>query len=88
MAALLWSKMAATGTSFYLLAFVCASLYPLIDHSTFAGLAAILLGWPWIDYLPSRALPLAIILNAICIYVILAILSLALALLRHASHRM
>jgi hypothetical protein len=64
--------------------FVCASLYPLFDRRTFSGLAAVLLALPWIDYLPDAwpSLLLAVMLNAIAIYAILAALSLASALLR------
>jgi hypothetical protein len=68
-------KIATIGAAFYLLAFACASLYPLFDHRTFSGLIAVLLGWPWIDYLPSALLPLAIALNTVIIYVLLAFLS-------------
>jgi hypothetical protein len=42
------SKFAAIGAMLYLIAFACASDYPLFDHSTFAGLAAVLLALPWI----------------------------------------
>ena len=66
----------------YLLVFACASAYPLFDHSTFAGLAAVLLGLPWIDYLPSAWFPLTIILNAIIIISLLAFLSLMPTLVR------
>jgi hypothetical protein len=62
------SKFAAIGTGFYLLAFACASIYPIFDRRTFSGLIAVLLAWPWIDYLPSAWLPLAIVLNAIIIF--------------------
>jgi hypothetical protein len=70
------SRIAAIGTGFYLLAFVSASIYPLFDRRTFSGLTAVLLGWPWIDYLPSAWFPLTIVLNAIIIYGLLAVLSL------------
>jgi hypothetical protein len=69
------SKFAAGGTILYLVAFACASAYPLFDHRTFAGLAAVLLGLPWIDYLPSGWLLGAIALNALIIYFLLAALS-------------
>jgi hypothetical protein len=84
MAVLLRSRIAAIGAGFYLLTFVCASLYPLFDRRTFSGLAAVLLALPWIDYLPDAwpSLLLAVMLNAIAIYAILAALSLAPALLR------
>jgi hypothetical protein len=76
------SKFAAIGTGFYLLAFACASIYPIFDRRTFSGLIAVLLAWPWIDYLPSAWLPLAIVLNAIIIFGFLAVLSVAPTLLR------
>ena len=58
------SKLAAIGATIYLVTFACAAAYPLFDHSTFAGLPAVLLGLPWIDYLPSGWLSGAIALNA------------------------
>jgi hypothetical protein len=76
------SRSAAIGAILYLLAFACASAYPLFDYSTFAGLAAVLLGLPWIDYLPSGWLLGAIALNALIIYLLLAALSFLLSLLR------
>ena len=78
------SKIAAIGAGAYLLAFVCASIYPMLDRRTFSGLAAVLLAWPWIDYLPSAWLLFAVALNAGIIYVVLGLLSLALALLRRS----
>src|SRR6202140_2495321 len=75
-------RLAAIGTGFYLLAFVCASIYPVFDRRTFSGLFAVLLAWPWVDYLPSAWLLLAVALNAIIICVLLAVLSLVPALLR------
>jgi hypothetical protein len=62
------SRFAAIGAILYLAVFACAAAYPLFDHSTFAGLAAVLLGLPWIDYLPSGWLLGAIALNALIIY--------------------
>jgi hypothetical protein len=75
-------RLAAIGTGFYLLAFVCASIYPVFDRRTFSGLVAVLLGWPWIDYLSSAWFPLAIVLNAIIIFSFLAVLSLMPMLVR------
>jgi hypothetical protein len=69
------SRLAATGAIIYLLMFAGAAAYPLFDHRTFAGLAAVLLGLPWIDYLPSQWLLAAIALNAFIIYILLAVLS-------------
>ena len=66
------SKFAATATALYLLIFALASAYPLFDHRTFAVLAAVLLGLPWIDYLPSEWVLAAIALNAATIYLQLA----------------
>src|SRR5436309_2820710 len=75
-------KMALMGAAVYLLAFVCASMYPIFDRRTFSGLTAVLLAWPWIDYFPSTYLLVAIVLNVIIVYVLLAILSLVPSLLR------
>jgi hypothetical protein len=73
------SKMAMIGTGCYILAFVCALLYPQFDHSTFSGLVAVLLALPWIDYLPSGGPFILLVgcatLNAIIIYLVLAALS-------------
>jgi hypothetical protein len=76
------SRFAAIGAILYLAVFACAAAYPLFDHSTFAGLAAVLLGLPWIDYLPSGWLLGAIALNALIIYFLLATLSFLLSSLR------
>jgi hypothetical protein len=76
------SRFAAIGAILYLLVFACASAYPLFDHSTFAGLAAVLLGLPWIDYLPSKWFLAAIALNALIIYFLLAAVSFLLSSLR------
>jgi hypothetical protein len=76
------SKFAAIGAILYLLAFACASAYPLFDHRTFAGLFAVLLALPWIDYFPSAWLLGAIALNALIIYFLLAALSFMLSSLQ------
>jgi hypothetical protein len=76
------SRFAAIGAILYLLAFACASAYPLFDHSTFAGLAAVLLGLPWIDHIPSKWFLGAIALNALIIYLLLAALSFLFSSLR------
>jgi hypothetical protein len=78
------SRLPAIGTGFYLLAFVSASIYPVFDRRPFSGLIAVLLGWPWIDYVPSAWFPLTILLNAIIIYGFLAFLSLMPTLVRQA----
>jgi hypothetical protein len=69
------SRLAVTATALYLLAFGCALAYPLFDHRTFAGLPAVLLALPWIDYLPSGWLLAAVALNAAIIYLVIATLS-------------
>ena len=69
------SRFAAMGAMLYLVVFACAAAYPLFDHRTFADLAAVLLGLPWIDYLPSRWFPASIALNTLIIYSVLAALS-------------
>jgi hypothetical protein len=79
------STFAAIGAILYLVAFACASAYPLFDHRTFAGLAAVLLGLPWIDYLPSGWLLGAIALNALIIYFVLATFSLLWSSLRRST---
>jgi hypothetical protein len=65
------NRIAVAGFCVYLLAAACAWVYPVFDHRTFSGLPAVLLAWPWIDYFPSRLLPLAIALNAVWIYILL-----------------
>jgi hypothetical protein len=76
------SKPAMIATALYLLAFACAATYPLFDHRTFAGLLAVLLAFPWIDYLSSAWLPAAVALNAAIIYLVVAASSLLISLLR------
>jgi hypothetical protein len=76
------SGFATAGAALYLFIFTCASVYPLFDHSTFAGLPAVLLGLPWIDYLPSKWLLLSIALNAAAIYLLLAAVASLYSLLR------
>ena len=76
------SRFAAIGAILYLAAFGCAAAYPLFDHRTFSGLPAVMLGLPWIDYLASKWLPVAIALNALIIYIVLAALSFLVSLLR------
>jgi hypothetical protein len=66
----------------YLLLFACAYAYTLFDHRTFAGLAAVLLGLPWVDYLPSEWFLAAIALNAAIIYLFLAAAAFLCSLLR------
>jgi hypothetical protein len=53
------------GAAVYILLLASAWIYVFVDGRTFAGLAAAMLAWPWIDELPSAALPIGWILNAI-----------------------
>ena len=76
------SRFAAIGAILYLAVFGCAAAYPLFDHRTFAGLLAVMLGLPWIDYLAGKWLLLAIALNALIIYILLAAVSLLVSWLR------
>jgi hypothetical protein len=72
------SQLAIIAASSYLLAFLAASLYPLISRQAFAGRPAALLLWPWMNLLhPSSPIALAACaaLNAAIIYVALAFLS-------------
>jgi hypothetical protein len=81
------SRIAIICASFYLLLFFCALLYPLFDHRTFSGLAAVLLTLPWSDHIRGVGTPLLItacvMLNAIIIYVVIAALSGVLSIIRH-----
>jgi hypothetical protein len=76
------SRLAIVGAMIYLLLFACAYAYTLFDHRTFAGLAAVLLGLPWIDYLSSEWFLAAIALNAAIIYLFLAAVASLYSLLR------
>jgi len=74
------SKVAAVCASVYLLAFLSLTVYACFDKSAFSGLPAVLLTWPWIDYVPllvptNVAVPLCAILNAALIYVLFAFLA-------------
>ena len=82
MLAPLRSKLAFAGAALYLLVFAGAAIYPMFDRRTFSGLFAVLLGWPWIDWFPGVLLLVAVALNTISIYVVLAVLSLLPALFR------
>jgi hypothetical protein len=80
------SQVATIGAFSYLLAFLAASLYPLISRQTFAGLPAVMLLWPWIDLLhPTSHIVLVAfaLLNAAIIYTVLAVLSVLFTRLLH-----
>jgi len=75
------SQLATIAAISYLLAFLAASLYPLISLQTFAGRPAALLLWPWINLIhPSSQIVrvACAVLNAAIIYAVLALLSLLL----------
>jgi hypothetical protein len=75
------SQLATIAAISYLLAFLAASLYPLISRQTFAGRPAALLLWPWINLIhpSSQVVRVACAaLNAAIIYTVLALLSLLL----------
>jgi hypothetical protein len=76
------SRFAAIGAILYLAVFACAAAYLLFDHRTVAGLPAVMLGLPWIDYVPSAWFLGTIALNALIIYFVLAILASLFSLFR------
>jgi len=55
------------GAAAYLLVLTSTWIYVLVDGRTFAGLAAVMLAWPWVDELPSAALPIGWLLNALIV---------------------
>ena len=63
------------GAAVYLLAFVGAALYSIFSGQTFSELPAVMLAWPWVDYLPKwhYAFLIAVALNAVIIYWVLAL---------------
>jgi hypothetical protein len=69
------SPVPAIGTTLYLLVFVGTAIYPYFSRETFSGLLAVMLAWPWIDYLPSWhfAILIAVALNDVTIYCMLAL---------------
>ena len=69
------SPVPVIGATLYLLAFVGAAIYPLFSGQTFSGLLAVMLAWPWIDYLPSWrfTLLIGVALNTFTIYCVLAL---------------
>jgi len=62
------------GAAAYILLLASAWIYALADGRTFAGLAAVMLAWPWVDQLPSAALPIGWLLNAIIFGVAVSLL--------------
>lgn len=70
----MYSKLAVSVTAIYLIAFAAAAAYAHFDHRTFSGVFAVLLALPWIDYFPGQ-LPVAVVLNAVIIYAVMAALS-------------
>jgi hypothetical protein len=66
------SKFADTVTILYLLAFACAVAYAHFAPDLFAGVSAVLLTLPWIEYFPGIGLFGAAALNALIIYLAFA----------------
>ena len=58
-----------------MLAFVGAAIYSIFSGETFSELPAVMLAWPWVDYLPKwhYAFLIAVALNAVIIYWVLAL---------------
>jgi hypothetical protein len=54
-------------------------VYPLFSRDTFSGLAAVMLAWPWIDFLPSRSAKFMLVLfarlNTAIIYISFSVVS-------------
>lgn len=67
----------AIGAALYLLVCIFAAAYPIVSKEMFAGLPAVMLAWPWTDYLAPGRLPvfLAVALNAFLIYFALGVLT-------------
>ena len=61
------------GAAAYILLLASAWIYALVDGKTFAGLAAVMLAWPWVDKLPSAALPIGWLLNAMIFGVVVSL---------------
>ena len=73
------SKPGLFAASLYLIAFISAAVYPLFSRDTFSGLAAAMLAWPWIDFLPPRSAKFMLVLfaglNAAIIYIFFSVIS-------------
>ena len=65
------------GAGLYLLVCFFAGVYPLFSHQTFAGLPAVMLAWPWVDYFSfgNVVILLGVVLNALIIYGALGMLT-------------
>ena len=67
------------GAGVYLIAFISAAVYPLFSRYAFSGLAAVMLVWPWIDFLPPRSAKFMLVLfgglNAAIIYIFFSVVS-------------
>ena len=70
----MYSKLAISGVAIYLIAVTGAVAYPHFVHGTFSDVFIVLLALPWVDYFP-RALPVAVVLNAVIVYALLTALS-------------
>ena len=74
------SRVGALAAAVYALAFLVLTALAYFDDRTFSSLPAVLLTWPWVDYIPlilpsNIAIPLGALLNAALIYVLMVILT-------------
>jgi hypothetical protein len=74
------SKYGMIGAVIYLLIAGCTYAFWMSDQSMYSAAIFVLQGWPWVSFLPIL---LAILLNAVIIYFILAGLERLLASRRH-----
>jgi hypothetical protein len=83
------SKPGLFGAGVYLIAFISAAVYPLFSRYTFSGLAAVMLAWPWIDFLPQHSARFMLVLfaglNAAIIYISFSVVSSLLGRLRRRT---
>ena len=74
------SRIAALAAGVYVVAFLLLTALAYFDERTFSSLPAVLLTWPWVDYIPpilpsGIAVPLGAVLNAGFIYGVIAALA-------------
>lgn len=75
-----WSRIAVVAAGVYVVAFLLLTALAYFDERTFSSLPAVLLTWPWVDYIPpilpsGIAVPLGAVLNAGFIYAVIAALA-------------
>jgi hypothetical protein len=71
------SRIAAIAAGVYVVGFLLLTALAYFDERTFSSLPAVLLTWPWVDYIPlilpsNIAVPFGALLNAALIYVVIA----------------